>query len=105
MCKVHHNHTNPTKAAMLASAFDLHLLWELCPPVCVRVRVLSEHLDRRERHSQVKHMPCTFVCVLSPSGLVCGYHQHSVGQRKRAVKYLEMDEKSWASVDIGIVGI
>ena len=25
--------------------------------------------------------------------------------RKRAVKYLEMDEKSWASVDIGIVGI
>ena len=50
-------------------------------------------------------MPCTFVCVLSPSGLVCGCHQHSVGQRKRAVKYLEMDEKSWASVGIGIVGI
>ena len=69
------------------------------------VRVLSDHLDRRERDTQVKHMPWTMVCVLSPSGLVCGCHQHSVGQRKRAVKYLEMDEKSWASVDIGIVGI
>ena len=91
---------------MLASAFDLHLLWELRPSVCVCVRVLSDHLDRSERtlRSNICHglwfvfFPHLDWCVVA-TNIALGKG------RKRAVKYLEMDEKSWASVDIGIVGI
>ena len=92
---------------MLASAFDLHLLWELRPSVCVCVCVSCRTIlieAKGTLRSNICHglwfvfFPHLDWCVVA-TNIALGKG------RKRAVKYLEMDEKSWASVDIGIVGI